>query len=47
MGGVVPKSYYLSKKSPERGDQMKNELVPAGNRKRIEIDVEKTKALIR
>nr|CAH0109445.1 unnamed protein product [Daphnia galeata] len=47
MGGVVPKSYYLSTKSPERGDQMKSELVPAGNRKRIEIHVEKTKSLIR
>jgi hypothetical protein len=47
MGGVVPKSYYLSKKIPERGDQMKSELVPAGNRKRIEIHVEKAQSLMR
>jgi hypothetical protein len=47
MGGEVPKSYYLNKNKPECGNHMKSELVPAGNRKRIEIVVEEAKSIMR
>lgn len=50
MGGEVPKSYYINNKKIERGASgahLKSELVPAGNRKRIEIIVEEDKSLMR
>jgi hypothetical protein len=50
MGGEVPKSYYINNKKPESGASgahLKSELVPAGNRKRIEIIVEEAKSLMR
>ncbi|XP_046633896.1 SEC14-like protein 2 [Daphnia pulicaria] len=50
MGGEVPKSYYINNKKPENGASgahLKSELVPAGNRKRIEIIVEEAKSLMR
>ena len=48
MGGEVPRSYYLTENTrPQPRENMKTDLINAGNRKRLEIVIDRINTLLR
>lgn len=47
MGGEVPKSYYLNRDKPKPSDSMKCEVIQAGSKKRIDIEIHDIRSLLR